>query len=106
MEVTEDPAISRIMLVTESGAGEMEQIKRMLLKIYDVKDVELIEPAGSLAKKRMLVRSKGTADGVRGLKTGSILVEITGERERLDAFVDSMKPYGIIDMYAANKRLN
>lgn len=106
VEVTEDPAISRIMLVTESGAGEMEQIKRMLLKIYDVKEVELIEPAGSLAKKRMLVRSKGTADGVRGLKTGSILVEITGERERLDAFVDSMKPYGIIDMYAANKRLN
>ena len=105
VEVTEDPAVSRILLVTENGADEMHQIKKMLEKIYDVKEVELIEAAGSLVKKSMLVGSegKGTPQGILdGLKTGSLLVEITGMGAKLDAFIDFMKPYGMI--YTADKR--
>jgi|GEM_PF-2453535 len=109
VEVTENPAVSRIILVTESGADEMEQIKKMLLKIYDVHEVEWIETAGSLVKRRLVVGSggKGSEAGVLDrLKTGSLLVEITGEDSKLNAFIDFVKPYGMIEMSMADKRLN
>jgi acetolactate synthase-1/3 small subunit len=107
VEVTQDPAISRIMLVTESGAEEMDQIKKMLEKIYDVKEVETIRSAGSLVKKKMLVDGDGSGKGrgvLAGLESGSLLVEVTGEDSKLDAFIDYMKPYGMIEMYTAEKR--
>jgi acetolactate synthase-1/3 small subunit len=109
VDVTDDPAISRILLVTESGLNEMDQIKKMLEKIYDVREVEMMKTAAGLKKKSMLATSggKGTKEGVLDeLKAGSILVEITGESKKLNAFIDFMKPYGMIEMYMANKRLN
>lgn len=109
VEVTGDPEVSRIFLVTESGADEMDQIKKMLEKIYDVKEVEMIERAGGVVRKRMLATGgeKGKKTGVLGeLKTGSVLVEITGEDAKLNAFIDFVKPYGMIEMSTADKRYN
>lgn len=109
VEVTEDPSVSRIFLVTESGAEEMGQIKKMLEKIYDVREVEMIERAGGVVRKSMLATGgeKGKKKGVLDeLKTGSILVEITGEGAKLNAFIDFVKPYGMIEMSTADKRYN
>jgi acetolactate synthase-1/3 small subunit len=105
VEVTEDPAVSRIILVTESGIDDMAQIKKMLEKIYDVREVEMIAAAGNLVKKKLMVKSEDKADFggnvADGLKGGSLLVEITGDSKKLNAFIDFMKPYGMI--YTADK---
>ncbi len=108
VEVTDDPLVSRIILVTESGTEDMAQIKKMLEKIYDVREVEMIGAAGSLVKKKLMVESENEASSKRsfadGLKSGSLLVEITGDSKKLNAFIDFMKPYGMI--YTADKCTN
>jgi acetolactate synthase small subunit len=83
----------------------MAQIKKMLEKIYDVREVEMIAAAGNLVKKKLMVKSEDKADFggnvADGLKGGSLLVEITGDSKKLNAFIDFMKPYGMI--YTADK---
>lgn len=108
---TDNPEISRIMLVAEGGAQEKEQIAKQLNKIYDVKKVELIETDNSMVKKRLLVCDSGQSPRQRAgqaalledLKKGSLLVEITGDSKNLNAFVDYVKPYGMIEMYTGGQ---
>ena len=107
---TENPDISRITLVAEGGAQEKDQIAKQLDKIFDVKKVELIETDSAMVKKRLLVCDSGKPhqkDGrsalLEDLKEGSLLVEITGESKKLNAFVDYVRPYGMIEMYTGGQ---
>lgn len=103
---TGNPEISRITLVAEGGAQEKEQIAKQLNKIYDVKKVELIETDSAMVKKRLLVsdngksprQDTGQAALLEDLKKGSLLVEITGDSKNMNAFVDYVRPYGMIEM--------
>ena len=103
---TVNPEISRITLVAEGGAQEKEQIAKQLNKIYDVKKVELIETDSVMVKKRLMVsdsgkspsQNKGSSALLEDLNKGSLLVEITGDSKNLNAFVDYVRPYGMIEM--------
>jgi acetolactate synthase-1/3 small subunit len=107
---TENPEISRITLVADGGAEEKEQIAKQLNKIYDVKQVDLVETDSTMVKMGLMVKQKEQADGpanerLEGLLNGSLLVEITGERKKLNAFIDYVRPYGMIEM-GTGKQIN
>lgn len=103
---TENPGISRITLVAEGGAQEKDQISKQLEKIYDVKKVELIDTDNAMVKRRLLVcdrekspaQKTGHTELLEDIKKGSLLVEITGDSKNLNAFVDYVRPYGMIEM--------
>jgi acetolactate synthase-1/3 small subunit len=104
--------IARITLVAEGGAQEKGQIAKQLEKIYDVKKVELIETDSAMVKKRLLVCDNakkerpgtGQAALLEDLKKGSLLVEITGDSKNLNAFVDYVRPYGMIEMHTGGQQ--
>ena len=101
---TENPEISRITLVAEGGADEKSQIAKHLEKIYDVKKVDLIGTESAVVRKRLLVGNNDTAGARTGkmedLINGALLIEITGDSKKLNAFVDYVRPYGMIEMVA------
>lgn len=100
-----EPETSRIMLIADGGAEEKDLIRRQLEKIYDVKKVELVGGDSAIARKELLVSGSGSADGaLDSLARGTLLVQVTGNSKNLNAFVDYLRPYGMIEMTAGMQK--
>ncbi len=107
VEQMENPETSRIMLVADSGSADKDLIQRQLEKIYDVKQVELVGTDSAIARKGLLVSESGPADSSRMLESlsrGTLLVQVTGNSKNLNAFVDYLKPYGMIEMAGGTQK--
>ena len=106
---TEDPAFSRMTIVVEGDDLTLEQIKKQLSKLVDV--IKVIELKGDDAVQRELALIKVNADlktrtsiievvavfraKVIDVSTESLTVEITGDKQKISAFIEIMKTYGI-----------
>ena len=81
-------------------------------KLFNVKKVEVLEESESIRRELMLIKVKNTSatrsdilsavDVFRAkvidYGTDSMCIEITGEPSKIDAFVQLMTPYGILEM--------
>ncbi|BBL75819.1 acetolactate synthase small subunit [Methylomagnum ishizawai] len=109
---TEDASLSRMTLVTSGSDEIIEQITKQLNKLIDV--VKLIDISGSTHIERELMMVKTRAvDGMRDeikrltdIFRGNILdvtattyvIEITGEKSKLDAFLQTVGAEHIIEV--------
>ncbi|GAB6046933.1 acetolactate synthase small subunit [Methyloparacoccus murrellii] len=109
---TEDASMSRMTLVTSGSADIIEQITKQLNKLIDV--VKLIDISESSHIERELMMVKVRASGAMrdeikrlcDIFRGSILdvtsstyvVEITGEKSKLDAFLRAISEDHIIEV--------
>lgn len=109
VSITEDPSISRMTIVLRGDAQITEQIVKQLNKLVDVIKVLEINSEKSISRELALI--KVTADkNTRSLITEtvnifrcnivdmdakSMIIEITGDEEKVSAFIELMKPYGI-----------
>lgn len=106
---TNDPKISRMTIITRGDSKIVEQIEKQLRKIIEVIKVSNITDTPHVERELMLVKVHATKDNrdevmrlaeiFRGkiidvtLKT--LTVEITGDREKTDAFLQLINPFGI-----------
>ena len=109
---TDDPAYSRITVTARGDESIIEQIMKQLNKLEDVKKIKLMPPQSTVVKELLLVKVKTTGTTRReimdaanvfrskvvDLSLGSVTIEITGDNEKLDAFIGYMRPYGILEM--------
>jgi acetolactate synthase-1/3 small subunit len=109
---TDNPAISRITVLTEGGDEILEQIQKQLAKLEDVKVVTAIPADASVSRELLLIKISllaGRLAAVRPIldQAGanilhsdeeSLVAEITGETEEIDSFIQQMKPYGILEL--------
>lgn len=109
---TEDPSLSRMTLVTSGNDEIIEQITKQLNKLIDV--VKLIDLAESshIERELMLVKIKTThetreevkrmVDIFRGkiidVTPNSYVIEMTGQSNKLDAFVHGFDEESIIEV--------
>ena len=109
---TEDPTLSRMTLVTAGSDEIIEQITKQLNKLVDVvKLVDLTE--GSHIEREMLLVKVNAAGNVRDevkrlvdIFRGRIIdvtdraytVELTGNGDKLDAFIDAVRGAGIVEV--------
>ena len=109
VSITEDPSISRMTIVLQGDAQITEQIVKQLNKLIDV--IKVLELNHEKSVSRELALIKVTADqSARSLVTEtvnifrcnivdmdakSMIIEITGDEEKVSAFIELMKPYGI-----------
>ena len=98
---TDDPAVSRLTLVTTGSDAVIQQISNQLLKLVDVVDVEDVTREEHFERELLLVKVKGrpaqvgmlwsTAQraGARVLwdATDSFTIELTGSEAELNRFV-------------------
>lgn len=109
---TESPQYSRITICLSQDGYAKKQLINQLRKLYNVKKVVLIEKEESVTRELMLIKVKNDAqtrkdvmDAVeiyRGkvidYTNDALCIEITGESSKMDAFIEVMKPLGIIEM--------
>jgi acetolactate synthase-1/3 small subunit len=109
---TLDPTISRITLVTTGDDAVVAQITKQLnklvpvIRVSDFKDTQHVERELVLVKVTADERTRGelmnTVDIFRGkvIDVGprSYVVEVTGNEEKVDAFLELLKPLGIMEI--------
>ena len=93
---TEDPTRSRLTLLVTGDEATFAQITRQLLKLEDILTVK-VRAAGPA---RSTVLKMVQAYGARVLDIGetTVTLEMTGQTEEVDVFVDQLERYGILEM--------
>ena len=108
---TEKPEYSRITISMSVDGYAREQMINQLRKLHNVKKVEYLDE-NSLTRELLLIKIKNELENrqevlsaiqIFGSKivdysVNAICVELTGEPSKINAFIDILKPYGIIEM--------
>ncbi len=112
-EVDRDRQLSRINLVTSGTRQVVEQIKAQLKRLVPIHTVrDLTDDGPSVARELALVKVAGVGDKrVEALRIGDIfranvvdstvqsfVFEVVGNTEKVDAFIELMKPLGLIEV--------
>ena len=109
---TDDPNVSRMTIVAVGDDRVLEQIRKQLEKIVTVVKVRDFQDVSYLERDLMLIRihapSEKRAEVVeltnlfRGrvvdVARKSLIVEMSGPEDKLEAFIDLVRPYGISEL--------
>lgn len=109
---TENPKYSRITISMSGDGYAREQMINQLRKLHNVKKVEYLDRDESLTRELLLIKIKNdpayrqdvlsAVDIFRSkiidYSTEALCIEITGETSKINAFIEILKPYGIIEM--------
>tara|TARA_S200000501_G_scaffold257556_1_gene241377 strand:+ start:868 stop:1386 length:519 start_codon:yes stop_codon:yes gene_type:complete len=112
-EVDEPNRLSKITVVSSGTKMVLEQIRAQLDRLVPVRAVsDLTVDGPSVERELALVKVKGEGDSrVESLRiadifrahvvdstNSSFVFEIVGSTQKLDAFIDLMKPLGLVDL--------
>lgn len=110
---TEDPTLSRLTLVTRGSDQVIEQITKQLNKLVDVVKLLDLTEHRHIEREMMLIKLKvqdadqraevmRMAEIFRGhiidVSAATYVVELTGDSDKLDAFVESMSHFEVIEV--------
>ena len=109
---THDPAYSRITITLSGDENAREQLVKQLYKLHNVKKVKLLQDNTTVEREMMLIKVTNTpatrnevmaATEIYRAKiidytTEAMCIEVTGEPTKIQAFIEVMKPLGIIEM--------
>ena len=109
---TDDERFSRITLTLDGAVHPIDQVTKQLHKLVNVLKIRDLEPAETLARE--LAMFKISADGatrtevmqiceifrakIVDVTKRSVVVEVTGTCEKIDAFERLVRPFGLIEM--------
>jgi acetolactate synthase-1/3 small subunit len=109
---TDDPTLSRITLTLDGAMHPIDQVTKQLHKLVNVIKIRDLEPAETASRELALF--KISADGAaraevmqvveifRGkiidVSKRSVIVEVTGSWEKVEAFERMVRPFGLIEM--------
>ncbi len=108
---TESPEYSRITISLSGDGYAREQLINQLRKLINVKKVEVLEKE-CIKRELMLLKVENrqeyradihyAVDAYRAkvvdYTNDGMCIEVTGDPSKIDAFIELMKPYGIIEM--------
>lgn len=108
----ENPAYSRITISLSGDEYTKNQIVAQLHKLQNVQKVKVLSDESTLKRELMIIKMKNNphnraeimaaADVYKGkiidYSVSTISVEVTGEPVKIDAFIELMKPLGILEM--------
>ncbi|MCF0145670.1 MAG: acetolactate synthase small subunit [Eubacterium sp.] len=109
---TENPGYSRITISVNGDEAIRSQCIKQLRKMYNVKQVKEMIPAQRVSRELALIKLKNTpatrpeivnaVDIFRckiiDFSPNTLCVEITGDSEKINAFITVVEPYGILEM--------
>ena len=109
---TDDPAYSRITITICGDDYIREQFINQLKKLYNVKNVKYLEEKKSVERELMLIKVKNSPENrsevmaaadiyrakIIDYNPKTLCVEVTGEPSKINAFIDVVKPLGIIEL--------
>jgi acetolactate synthase-1/3 small subunit len=110
--ITEDPGVSRITIVVSVEDAPLEQVTKQLNKLINVLKIVELEEGSSVERQLALVKVRtepATRAGVLevvslfrarvvDVAADALVVEATGTRDKIDAFVRNLEPFGIREL--------
>lgn len=108
---TERPEYSRITICMSGDGYAREQLINQLRKQINVKKVEVLQD-DSIKRELMLIKIKNSSNNRSEIMTAvdvfrakvidysvnEMCIEVTGDPQKIDAFVALMNPFGILEM--------
>ena len=109
---TEHPDVSRMTIVVAVDELPLEQVTKQLNKLVNVLKIVEMDPAVSVQRELMLVKVRAdlsvrsqvleTAQLFRAkvvdVAQDAVTIEATGTRDKLDAFIRMLEPFGIKEL--------
>ena len=109
---SETPGISRMTFVVDGNAHMVDQVIKQLRKVIDVTRVEDISDKPTVARELALIRVQTTSENraeimqLVGIYDGevvdvtldSLVLQVVGTEDRVDALIDLMANFGIVEM--------
>jgi len=107
-----DPTQARITLTTRGDEKVIEQICKLLYNVVDVLKVTDLTHKKSIARELALVKVVTTPNNrsdimmmaqafrskVVDISGDKLTFEVTGQKDKIDAFIETMKPYGVTEV--------
>ena len=110
---TDDTRISRVTLTVDGAAHPIDQVTKQLHKLVNVIKIRDLEPDETISRELALFKiscSEGEARGqvmqftdifrgkVVDVSKRSVTVEVTGTDDKIEAFEEMVRPFGLIEM--------
>jgi acetolactate synthase-1/3 small subunit len=109
---TDDPGVSRMTIVVDADDNTLEQVRKQLAKLVPVtkvkdfagtryveRDLALISVSATAANRAEIVQLVDIFQGsVVDVAEHSMVVQLSGKEERIEDFIELMKPFGIREL--------
>jgi len=109
---TENADLSRMTFVVHGDDAELEQVRKQLDKIVTVVKVLDISSENHVERDLMLIKVHAQPaqrteialllEMFRGrvvdITQGTMMMEISGQESKIEAFIELMRPYGIVEL--------
>jgi acetolactate synthase-1/3 small subunit len=109
---TDDASVSRITLTVDGAAHPIDQVTKQLHKLVNVIKIRDLEPEETVARELALFKISADGDSrgqimqftdifrgkVVDVAKRSVVVEITGTDDKIEAFEELIRPFGLIEM--------
>ena len=110
--ITSDPRFTRVTIAVNGDDRELDQIKKQLAKLEDVIDIKELLPGESVCRELMLVKVAANEEKrehvitltevfrgkITDVSKDSLIVELTGDQGKLDAFMQLLSSYEILEI--------
>ncbi len=109
---TQDPNISRITVAVTGDSYIIEQITKQLHKLINVIKITTLSEETSVQKELMMIKVSAVGSkrseimqivdifkaNISYVNNKNMIVVITGSEDKNNAFLEMLKPYGIVEM--------
>ena len=110
--VTADPRYSRMTVVVNGDEAIIDQIEKQIRKQEDVREVKLLKNNRSVCRELIMVKIRAKAQDrqaviavtdifrakIVDVGEDSMVMELTGNQAKLDAFVNLLSDYEILEL--------
>ena len=110
--VTDDPTISRITIIVDSGNSVVEQVEKQLNKLVEVIKVRTIPENNMIGRELVLVKVNATNKTRQDIMTicdimgakvddispNSLTLELSDTPDRIDTFEAMLRPFSILEV--------
>ena len=110
--VTADPRFTRITIVASGDELILSQIEKQVRKLEDVIQIKVLKPEESVYRELIMIKVRANAaeraeiisvaDTFRAkivdVETGSLMIELTGNQSKLEAFLNLLDGYEILEL--------
>ena len=111
-QVSADPRFTRITIVTSGDDEILDQIEKQVAKLIDVRDIKELKPDNSVYRELALIKVKTSSEQRQGViavadifrakiidvASESLIVELTGNQAKIDAFINLLEGYEILEL--------
>ncbi len=111
VSATETPGVSRMTLSLKGDEYTRKQLIKQLTKLHEVLEITEIDQT-AVTRDLLLIKIKTTSENrqdamdavnvfrgsVVDFARDSLIIQLAGDEAKIDAFVDLMRPFGILEM--------